>query len=108
MEHRYTARITCRKEASLYARGELIATGRVRDVSLEGMYIDLHPPIKPLEGGLLVEVLYDDGNDPQHLVLPVLKIHQEENGIGVMFNTLSEQSMDLVRRFLHICQYPLD
>lgn len=89
MEHRWKKRYPLSQDVIVRCGNSLTLHGRIRDISLDGMFIQLVPDV--VSTSMLVEVEISRCGSLHGLV-----IHVENEGIGVMFRSLGRKEKHLL------------
>lgn len=85
MEHRWSERKPIEMDVALYYAPVGTITGKTRDVSLEGMYVQTDGVDLPLHAELEVSfVTQNGGGTPQEHHVPAYVVHGTGSGIGLM------------------------
>lgn len=99
MEHRWNERKDTDFQVLLYRQGHAAITGRLRNLGLEGMYIETGP--RDLAEGMVLHVAFslEGQTGKQHLRLPALVVHHSEQGVGMMlFRPMTTQLLERILR----------
>jgi len=92
MEHRWNARRPLRVDVALYRPGEQVVLCRSRDLSLEGMRLEVDANALELHVGMAVEVVISlrggaSERPPKLFRTSAVVMHRDEAGIGLMLTT---------------------
>jgi hypothetical protein len=100
-EHRWSSRKQIHLEINLYYPPIGRISGRTRNISLEGMFVDLKgvqiPARTRLEIGFTAEL---HGSSTEHR-LPAYVVHTGEGGIGLMLQHVGYREFDAIRYMLN-------
>lgn len=100
VEHRWSSRKELNLDVNLHYPPIGQINGHTRNISLEGMFIDLHgvkiPPKSRLEITFNTE---KNGATTEHRV-PAYVVHETSNGIGLMLQHVGYQEFDALRQML--------
>lgn len=102
IEHRWSARKDININVSLYYPPVGVINGRTRNISLEGMFVELSGIKIPRQARL--EVLFHTGsagNTTEHR-LPACVVHEHNGGIGLMLNHTGYREIDALRYMLNV------
>ena len=81
MEHRWGTRRPCRARVCVSAGGGIAGTGRIRDVSMSGAFLE-SPLRLPLYAQVAIAVLNDDGS--RHVIeFTATVVRTERDGVGI-------------------------
>lgn len=81
MEHRWGVRRACKARVTVSAGGGLSGTGRLRDISMSGAFLETALPL-PIFAQLSVAVLRGDGSN--HLLdFPAVVVRHAPDGVGL-------------------------
>jgi hypothetical protein len=101
VEHRWSSRKEINLDVSLYYPPVGTISGRTRNISLEGMFVDLEgvqiPPQSRLEVAFRAEL---HGRCTEHR-LPAYVVHSDEGGIGLMLQHVGYREFDAIRYMLN-------
>lgn len=101
IEHRWSIRKDININVSLYYPPVGVINGRTRNVSLEGMFVELSGIQIPKRARL--EVLFhscDAGHTTEHR-LPACVVHEHNGGIGLMLQHVGHREIDALRYMLN-------
>ena len=100
-EHRWSSRKDINLDINLYYPPVGMINGKTRNVSLEGMFVELKgvqiPPQSRLEICFTAE---NRGKATEHR-LPAYVVHQREGGIGLMLQHVGYREFDALRFMLN-------
>lgn len=93
MEHRYSKRFDMTFNAYVYCRDGLILSGKTRNISVDGSFIELFECWLNLNAYVEVRFLQDG-----HLCAPqkAIVVHISQEGVGLMFEEMSGSLMENV------------
>ncbi len=91
MEHRWGLRRPCRARVSVSAGAGIAGTGRLRNVSMSGAFLETALPL-PLFSQIAVAVLRDDGS--RHVVeFTATVVRAEPGGVGLEWCEIASGSI---------------
>jgi hypothetical protein len=101
VEHRWSSRKEINMDVSLYYPPVGMINGKTRNVSLEGMFVDLSgvniPPQARLEICFSAE---SRGRTTEHR-LPAYVVHGGDSGVGLMLQHVGYREFDALRYMLN-------
>jgi len=101
IEHRWSSRKNININVNLYYPPVGMINGKTRNISLEGMFVDLMgtniPPQARLEICFTAEAR---GKATEHR-LPAYVVHGGENGVGLMLQHVGYREFDALRYMLN-------
>lgn len=101
IEHRWSSRRKIDLEVNLHYPPVGTINGKTRNISLEGMYVDLKgvhiPPQARLEISFTAEIC---GRPVEHR-LPAYVVHSREDGVGLMLQHVGYREFDALRYMLN-------
>ncbi len=101
VEHRWSSRKEITLDVNLYYPPVGMINARTRNVSLEGMFVELNgvqiPPQSRLEICFTAE---NRGKATEHR-LPAYVVHQRQGGIGLMLQHVGYREFDALRYMLN-------
>ena len=101
VEHRWSTRKPLSIEVNLYYPPLGMINGKTRDISLEGMFVELQgvhiPPQSRLEVAFTAAT---NGKQTEHR-LPAYVVHQRDGGIGLMLQHVGYREFDALRYMLN-------
>ena len=101
VEHRWSSRKDIRLNVNLYYPPIGMINGRTRNISLEGMFIDLEGVRIPAQARLEVAFTAElRGRCIEHR-LPAYVVHAGENGVGLMLQHVGYREFDALRYMLN-------
>lgn len=101
VEHRWSSRKEISLNVNLYYPPIGMINGRTRNVSLEGMFIDLEGVRIPAQARLEVAFTAElHGRCTEHR-LPAYVVHAGENGVGLMLQHVGYREFDALRYMLN-------
>lgn len=102
IEHRWSSRKDIKLDVNLYYPPIGMINGCTRNISLEGMYIDIKGVSIPEHARLEVAFSADlNGRHIEHR-LPAYVVHQGDNGIGLMLQHVGYREFDALRYMLKV------
>ncbi len=93
MEHRYQKRTPLSLDVTVLVGDGFKVCGRSRDISIEGMFVELVGQSIPTNTVVDIECAYLG-------CLPGLVVHTEGRGIGVMFRSTDGDEIERIAQFL--------
>ncbi len=93
MEHRWNRRSELSLDVIVHGRDGSVLTGRTRNVSPSGMFIQFANPVDSITKVVEIEV-------SQHTRLPCWVVHAEREGMGVMFLSVGEDEECILDQLL--------
>lgn len=85
MEHRWSERKPIEMDVALYYAPVGTIAGKTRDVSLEGMYVQVPGVELPVHAELEVSfTTHNGGGAPREHHLPAYVVHGNDSGVGLM------------------------
>lgn len=100
-EHRWSARRDIRIDVSIHYPPIGVVHGQTRNISLEGMFVELDSAEIPQQARLEVSFRSSStGQTTEHRV-PAHVVHQGEGGIGLMLEHTGFQEFDALRYMLN-------
>lgn len=101
MEHRWSERKPIEMDVALYYAPLGTITGKTRDVSLEGMYVQTMGIDLPVHAELEVSfVTHNGGGAPQEHHLPAYVVHGDGSGVGLMLRHVDYSDFYALRYML--------
>ncbi len=101
IEHRWSSRKQINLDVNLYYPPIGTVNGRTRNISLEGMFVDLKGVHIPAQARLEVAFTAElHGKRTEHR-LPAYVVHQGEDGIGLMLQHVGYREFDALRYMLN-------
>ncbi len=101
IEHRWSSRREISLDVNLHYPPVGTINGTTRNISLEGMYVDLKgvriPPQARLEISFVAEI---GGRTVEHR-LPAYVVHQHDDGVGLMLQHVGYREFDALRYMLN-------
>lgn len=105
MEHRFSSRLPYTLQVALYARGALVARGICRNVSRDGMFVEVNPGLLYRNALVEVDVLAQERSG--RLRLPAMVAHCGHDGVGLVFDEVAEpEALQMLRAYLHSLRTP--
>lgn len=103
MEHRCSVRKPLEFQLLLYKHGLPIQSGVCRNLGLGGMFIETSSRDWRKHESLEVEIL---GRESVRMRLRAMVVHHGKNGVGVMFDAVSNDQRQLLRSWLFDTNFP--
>lgn len=101
-EHRWSTRKNISIDVSLYYPRVGIINGKTRNISLEGMFVELDG--SPIPNKAILEVSFHSdapgGKTTEHR-LPAYAVHKLDGGIGLMLHHEGYREIDALRYILN-------
>ena len=88
IEHRWSSRKAINLDVNLYYPPIGIINGKTRNISLEGMFVDIQGIHIPTQARL-------------EICLPAYVVHSDESGIGLMLQHVGYREFDALRYMLN-------
>ena len=101
VEHRWSARKPLSIEVGLYYPPIGRINGRTRDVSLEGMFVDLQGAQIPPQSRVEVTFTVNNNGEPTEHRLPAYVVHERDGGVGLMLQHVGYREFDALRYMLN-------
>ncbi len=100
-EHRWSSRRELDIEVDLHYPPVGVINGKTRNISLEGMFVDLNGAQIPENARLEISFTSttETGKSKEHR-LPAYVVHERNGGIGVMLQHVGYQEFDALRYML--------
>jgi hypothetical protein len=101
VEHRYGSRTGVGTVVEIRCHDRKTLVGRVRNVGLGGMYIDLGREGLPLNLPVHLRFALETGGPPRPCAADGIVVHREPGGCGVMFSALDGDTLEALDGLLH-------
>lgn len=101
IEHRWSERKPIELDVSIYYEPMGSITGRTRDVSLEGMFVETPGVELPVEAELEISFATDTGGKLQQHQMPAYVVHGNGQGIGLMLRHVDYNDFYALRYMLN-------
>lgn len=98
IEHRCSKRIPARLQVRVFQQGTPVASGKSRNLNLEGIYVVTDTERFHVGAYLELEVSTGAGEPLSHLRIPGMVVHCSGQGMGVMFVASNPHLAELIRR----------
>ena len=101
IEHRWSSRKAIDLDVNLYYPPVGIVNGKTRNISLEGMFVDIKGVHIPAQARL--EICFSAetcGKSTEHR-LPAYVVHSDASGIGLMLQHVGYKEFDALRYMLN-------
>jgi hypothetical protein len=101
VEHRWSSRKALNLDVSLHYPPVGTISARTRNISLEGMFVELEGVSIPEKSS--IEVTFKGGARQSHTEhrLPAYVVHQREDGVGLMLQHVGYREFDALRSLLN-------
>jgi hypothetical protein len=103
LEHRWSRRSDIDHYALLISKRNHFAIGRIRNLSLYGMYVETTAQL-PKNACLQVQFMLPDDHQDADRNVPALVIHQDNQGAGLIINSAYAGAAARIRALLHHCE----
>ena len=101
MEHRWSERKNIVMDVTLHYGPIGKIGGKTRDISLEGMFIELEGVQIPPQSRLEVAFTTEGSTGETEHRLPAYVVHEEDGGIGLMLQHVGYREFDALRYMLN-------
>jgi hypothetical protein len=101
IEHRWSPRKPINLEVSLFYPPLGSITGKTRNISLEGMYVEMDGTEIPQQARLEVAFITRHGERERVHRLPAYVVHSHERGVGLMLQHVGYHEFDALRYMLN-------
>ena len=101
IEHRWSPRKPINLEVSLFYPPLGSITGKTRNISLEGMYVEMDGTDIPQQARLEVAFITRHGERERLHRLPAYVVHSHERGVGLMLQHVGYHEFDALRYMLN-------
>ncbi|HHJ15884.1 MAG TPA: hypothetical protein ENJ80_04215 [Gammaproteobacteria bacterium] len=101
IEHRWSSRKEINLDVSLYYPPIGMVNGKTRNISLEGMYVDLQGVRIPAQARLEICFTAENRGKPVEHRLPAYVVHGGDGGVGLMLQHVGYREFDALRYMLH-------
>ena len=101
IEHRWSSRKNINIDVSLYYPPIGTISGKTRNISLEGMFVDLEGASIPPQARLEVRFTAQTRDSAVEHRLPAYVVHGSEQGIGLMLQHVGYREFDALRYMLN-------
>ena len=100
MEHRWSERKPINMDVTMYYEPIGRIHGKTRNVSLEGMYIEIDGTYVPDQVELEISFVTQEGTQEHAHKVPAYVVHGGSNGIGVMLRHVGYNDFHALRHML--------
>jgi len=100
-EHRWSSRKEINMNVNLYYPPIGMVNGTTRNVSLEGMYVDLKGVSIPAQSRLEISFTADSPIKSTEHRLPAYVVHSKNGGVGLMLQHVGYREFDALRYMLN-------
>jgi hypothetical protein len=100
VEHRWSSRKDIYLDVNLYYAPIGMINGKTRNVSLEGMFVDLKGVRIPPQARLEVAFTADSRGGAIEHRLPAYVVHSRDGGVGLMLQHVGYREFDALRYML--------
>jgi hypothetical protein len=101
VEHRWSPRKPINMEVNLFYPPLGSVTGKTRNISLEGMYVEMNGTDIPQQARLEVAFITRHGEQERVHRLPAYVVHSHEHGVGLMLQHVGYHEFDALRYMLN-------
>jgi hypothetical protein len=103
MEHRYSQRVDVDLMASIYKRGVLLGTGRIKNGSRHGMYVETSvDEVNILQKLVLEVVIYPAPQDSRCYRLNTIVVRKSMEGLGLELEGIDDQDTSMMAELLSL------
>lgn len=100
-EHRWSTRREIRMDVNIHYPPVGVINGTTRNISLEGMYIDLKGVRIPPQARLEISFVANTHGEPVEHRLPAYVVHTRGGGVGLMLQHVGYREFDALRYMLN-------
>lgn len=101
MEHRYGSRTGIGSVVEIRCHDRQTLVGRVRNVGLGGMFIELGRESLPLNLSVHLSFALEASGRRRRCTADGIVVHREQGGCGVMFSALDGDALEALDGLLH-------
>ena len=101
IEHRWSPRKSIAMDVSLFYPPVGSIDGRTRNISLEGMYVEMEGAEIPRQARLEVTFTTRNGGEEKVYRLPAYVVHSHDQGVGLMLQHVGYHEFDALRYMLN-------
>ena len=102
MEHRWSERRQCERSVAVNSPGRGAAIARIRNIGLNGMFIETGALVLPTNTPVDVAfALVDDGELKIPFRLQAIVVRRVSTGVGIMFLETAADAIDALRSVLY-------
>lgn len=101
IEHRWSSRKNININVNLYYPPVGMINGKTRNISLEGMFVDLKGADIPPQARLEICFTAETQGKPIEHRLPAYVVHGSEQGVGLMLQHVGYREFDALRYMLN-------
>ncbi|MEE9342965.1 MAG: hypothetical protein V3V12_04985 [Gammaproteobacteria bacterium] len=91
MEHRLYQRKLIELDAFIYQHTKLIARGAIRNLSQDGVFVQIVEQCCPVRGCVEIKFFIYFQNRAEEQVLPALVAHHSDKGVGLIFSSTNDK-----------------
>jgi hypothetical protein len=102
IEHRWSSRKNINIDISLYYPPVGVMNGKTRNISLEGMFVDLEGTTIPPQARLEICFTSENRGIQTEYRLPAYVVHGSDQGIGLMLQHVGYREFDALRYMLNV------
>lgn len=102
VEKRWSERKPIRMSVMLHYEPLGSVEGKTRDISLEGMFVEIPDPALPLHAEVEVSFVTHEANATHHHRVPAYVVHSNERGVGLMIRHVDYQNFHALRDMLEV------
>jgi hypothetical protein len=103
IEHRWSGRLNIDHRALLVSDRNQIAVGKIRNISLYGMYVETTSRL-PENACVQVQFVLPGDRQETDRHVSALVVHQHDDGVGLIINSSHHQAAARIRSLLHYCK----
>ena len=101
VEHRWSSRKDINLDVNLYYAPVGMINAKTRNISLEGMFVDIKGVRIPAQARLEVSFTASSGGGTFEHRLPAYVVHSRDGGIGLMLQHVGYREFDALRYMLN-------
>lgn len=101
VEHRWSNRKNLTMDVNLYYPPLGVLNGKTRNISLEGMFVELEGVHIPSQSRLEISFTSESRGTKTEHRLPAYVVHEDDRGIGVMLQHVGYREFDALRYMLN-------
>ncbi len=101
VEHRWSSRKNLAMEVNLYYPPMGMLNGKTRNISLEGMFVELEGVQIPAQSRLEISFRAKTNGETTEHRLPAYVVHEGKEGIGLMLQHVGYREFDALRYMLN-------
>ncbi len=101
VEHRWSSRKEINIDVNLYYPPVGMINGKTRNISLEGMFVDVEDANIPAQARLEICFIAETRGETTEHRLPAYVVHGNNRGIGLMLQHVGYREFDALRYMLN-------